>query len=612
VKAIWQISRAAFARALLGYLFARSRVRASTPRTVGACALASAMLFVSFSAAQALTGTSLTISASPTFTFTVTVSSATGTGTPTGTVTFSFVDNTTGATGTFGSPTTNPGPGTGQSQAILSTSALPAGNLTITATYSGDSNFSGSSISTPYAVQKQPAGTGISSSTAGQSTFGQSVTFTAIVSPTIPGSGPPSGTVTFTVNGTPVTTVTLSGGQASFTTSTLPIGHDNVTATYNGDNNFFGGTSGSVVQIVSAATPTPTMTAVASSQNPSTVGQTVTFTASVTGAGGIPTGTVTFTIDGNVGTPINLLNGAASTSTSTLTVAGSPHSVSATYSGDGTFAGSTGSLNPGQTVNNGAGTSTTTNVASSLNPTVFGQTATFTATVSGNGGTPTGTVTFTIDGSVGSPINLVNGAASTSTSTLTVAGSPHSVSAAYSGDGTFAGSTGSLAGGQTVNMANTTITLVSSQNPSAVFQGIGFTATVFAVAPGAGTPGGTVTFTIDGNVQPANTLTNGTVTFATPGLTAGSHTISVVYNGDPNFNKSGPATLTQKVVADASAVTVQSSANPSALNQAVTFTATIKGIGATGSPGSMCAAPITSAAPSATISKATRSMLSPD
>jgi hypothetical protein len=85
-------------------------------------------------------------------------------------------------------------------------------------------------------------------------------------------------------------------------------------------------------------------------------------------------------------------------------------------------------------------------------------------------------------------------------------------------------------------------------------------------------------------VQPANTLTNGTVTFATPGLTAGSHTISVVYNGDPNFNKSGPATLTQKVVADASAVMVQSSANPSALNQAVTFTATIKGIGATTLP----------------------------
>jgi hypothetical protein len=50
-------------------------------------------------------------------------------------------------------------------------------------------------------------------------------------------------------------------------------------------------------------------------------------------------------------------------------------------------------------------------------------------------------VTFTIDGTAGSPINLVGGAASTSTSTLTVAGSPHIITAAYSGDATFSGST---------------------------------------------------------------------------------------------------------------------------------------------------------------------------
>jgi large repetitive protein len=309
----------------------------------------------------------------------------------------------------------------------------------------------------------------------------------------------------------------------------------------------------------------------------------VTFTATVTGGGGTPTG-LTFTIDGTSGTPINLVNGAASTSTSTLTVAGSPHSVSATYSGDGTFSGSSGSLPGGQIVNKGAGNGTTTNVASSLNPTVFGQTATFTATVSGSGGTPTGTVTFTIDGTIGSPINLVNGAASTSTSTLTVAGSPHTVSAAYSGDGTFAGSTGSLPGGQTVNKANTTTTLTSSQNPSALNQGLGFTATVSAVAPGAGTPTGTVTFTIDGIGQPTNTLTNGTVTFSTSSLGVGNHTLVVTYAGDNNFNGSGPASLTQNVKQGTTATTLTAAPNPSTSGQLVTFTATVSVTSGTGTP----------------------------
>jgi hypothetical protein len=192
-------------------------------RVIGKCAVvACATILLSIGTARALTETSLVISSSPTssvfgqsVTFTVTISSVTETGTPTGNVTFSFDDNTTGATGTLGASAANPGPGAGEAQAILSTSALPTGNLTITANYGGDSNFGGSSISTPLSVQKQSAGTAISSSTAGLSTFGESVTFTALVNPVIPGSGTPGGTVTFTVNG--VSDWQSRGGESRLT-----------------------------------------------------------------------------------------------------------------------------------------------------------------------------------------------------------------------------------------------------------------------------------------------------------------------------------------------------------------------------------------------------------
>jgi len=70
----------------------------------------------------------------------------------------------------------------------------------------------------------------------------------------------------------------LRGGSASFTTSTLPVGNNPITAVYGGDSNFVGSTSKAVKQVVNKATTT---TALASSQNPSNSGQSVTFTASV-------------------------------------------------------------------------------------------------------------------------------------------------------------------------------------------------------------------------------------------------------------------------------------------------------------------------------------------
>ena len=131
------------------------------------------------------------------------------------------------------------------------------------------------------------------------------------------------------------------------------------------------------------------------------------------------------------------------------------------------------------------GIATTTSVSSSANPSVFGQSITFTATVTGTG-TPTGSVQFVVGGSnFGSPVALSGGSAtSAATSALALGG--HTVSATYSATGNFAGSSGSLGGGQTVNKANSNVT-VSGPGATVVGQSYNVTFSASAVAPGAGT-----------------------------------------------------------------------------------------------------------------------------
>src|SRR5262249_24020739 len=152
-------------------------------------------------------------------------------------------------------------------------------------------------------------------------------------------------------------------------------------------------------------------------------------------------------------------------------------------------------------------------------------------------GTPTGTVDFFVDGSdVSGPVALSGGSATYSTSSLSVG--THTVAATYSGDTNFSGSSGSLSGGQTVNQASSSTSLSSSANPSTFGDNVTFTATVAAVSPGAGTPTGTVNFTIDGSSAGSGTLAGGTASISTSALSAGLHTVVASYGGDANFSGS--------------------------------------------------------------------------
>jgi ELWxxDGT repeat protein len=286
------------------------------------------------------------------------------------------------------------------------------------------------------------------------------------------------------------------------------------------------------------------------SLDPSVYGEAVTFTARVSasaGSAGTPTGMVTFLIDdSDVGkVALHVVNGADQATFSTSSLAPGEHLVNAFYLGDSHFGPSTSQQAPVTQVVHLAPTTTT--LASSLDPSVFGQGVTFTAKVStsaSGAGTPTGMVTFWSDdknlGKVA--LHVVNGADQATFSTSSLAPGNHLVFAFYDGDFHFSMSTNQQPVNQVVNPAPTATTLASSANPSDVGQTLTVTATVSTTASGAGTPTGTVTFRVDGVTRGTGQLqvVNGhdQATFTTSSLSVGRHTINAFYGGDPHFGAS--------------------------------------------------------------------------
>jgi hypothetical protein len=170
------------------------------------------------------------------------------------------------------------------------------------------------------------------------------VIFTAVVTSGL-GAPPDGETVTFMKGTTVLGTAALSGGSARFTTSTLPVGTDYIKAAYGGDSNFGSSKSTTLKQVVDKATTTTTLT---SSQNPSNLGQSVTFTASIAPQfSGTVHGTVTF-YDGTMALKTASLSGGVAKFT-TSTLASGKHNIKATYNGSTNFSGSSASLT--QTVN---------------------------------------------------------------------------------------------------------------------------------------------------------------------------------------------------------------------------------------------------------------------
>src|SRR5204863_133732 len=202
--------------------------------------------------------------------------------------------------------------------------------------YNGTSNLGPSSSNTVTQKVTGFSATALTSS-ANPSTYGQAVTFTATVVSTTPGAGTLTGTVTFTVDGVAQPPVPLdSNGQATLTVSDLGGGAHTIGATYSGTNTIAGSSATPLTETVNRAASAVT---VGVSGGQAVVGQPVTFTAAVSGPGtaAVPSGTVTFVIDGIPQATV-ALNAAGQASFTTSNLAAGTHTVGATYNGDGNFA----------------------------------------------------------------------------------------------------------------------------------------------------------------------------------------------------------------------------------------------------------------------------------
>ena len=135
--------------------------------------------------------------------------------------------------------------------ASLATNKLAIGLDAITATYNGSNSFVRSASGLTQTVN-QDATTTVLASSLNPSKSGQVVTFTATVTAVGPGSGTPTGVVTFYNGQTAIGTGTLSGGKATVKTNALPTGSDAITATYAGDTNFVTSISAVVTQTVNS------------------------------------------------------------------------------------------------------------------------------------------------------------------------------------------------------------------------------------------------------------------------------------------------------------------------------------------------------------------------
>jgi Big-like domain-containing protein/NHL repeat-containing protein len=272
---------------------------------------------------------------------------------------------------------------------------------------------------------------------------------------------------------TKMTSVTLNGATGSYTLKAPEFG----VTTAAGDTMLLADSGNFRVVPFSAAPPAAvgTSTAVTSSMNPAATTDSVSFTATVTQASGTtkPSGTVQFK-DGatNIGTPVTLTNGTA-TSTGQTFSAGT-HQITAVYTPADANAFSASTSPALAEVVNGPtnnAIATTTAVTSSKNPALTTDSVTFTATVTQASGTtkPSGTVQFK-DGTtnIGTPVTLANGTATSTGQTLTAG--THQITAVYTpADATFTGST-SPALTQTIN-APTTNAPVITVNPTTAVPG---------------------------------------------------------------------------------------------------------------------------------------------
>jgi uncharacterized repeat protein (TIGR03803 family) len=273
------------------------------------------------------------------------------------------------------------------------------------------------------------------------STYYTSVTFNATVAPQSAGGATPTGTITFMDGAKVMGAKLIKNGTAALNTNSagyvLSPGSHTITAVYRGDVTYSASTSVPLDEIITL----PTTTLLTTSPDPSVYGQPVIFSATVLSSIGAPPDgdTVTFEQGPTVLGKGTLSGGVATFSSSMLGVG--TKAVKAAYRGD-TYLNASVS-NPTQVMSQVVDkAASTTALVSSQNPSIYGQSVTFTPTVSPQfSGTPAGTVEFYNGTKELGTAAFVDGVASFTTTKLAVG--TGSITAKYFGNGSFLTSTSS-------------------------------------------------------------------------------------------------------------------------------------------------------------------------
>ena len=438
---------------------------------------------------------------------------------------------------------------------------LPVGNYSLSLSYSGDNRYaayqpSGATPTINFTIGKANTTTALQALTVPAGVQNLRV---VVANASYPGQGVPTGTVQVTVGG-PGTQVVTTGllspsnncaplNVTQCSVATVLVSSGTYVGVYGGDSNFNSSASNGSGTGVNAVVASSSVALTATPNSPQP-GQTVLLTAVVNGLNGPgnPTGSVSFTDNGTI---IGVATVVAGIATFSTTLGPGSHTISATYSGDSTYPGSSATM--GVTVFKPVPTAT---FSSNITTSVYGQqvilTVRFTGATQG-AALPTGTVQFVSNGQpIGSPVQIVNGVA-----TLTLSNLPtgvDNVGVLYNGDSSYSNLTKN-AGTVQVNQAQTMLSLTSKTSGSQMT----LTATLAVVSPGAGTPTGTVQF-IDSLTQAVlgtATVTASGVTTLTIAVTGDP--IVAVYSGDTNFMTStSPKSISPTITLTNSASYTQS------------------------------------------------------
>ncbi len=454
-------------------------------------------------------------------TISATVAAATGSGpVPTGTVT--FYDNFTGSSVQVGSPQQL---SSGQVSANLGT--LAAGSHSITAAYSGDSNYA-TDTSSPVTVLSTKYSTSLSVSSSTLSpAIGSTITATGTIqsSQTIA----PTGSISFVFDGAVAGTAALNGSGPNYTaTLQIPItssGSHTLAASYNGDSNYSSATSNPITLTTGKGSTVTTLSALPATY---TAGASETFTAVISAAS--PASGTTSSFTGNVifydgttalGGAVAITNNQAVLSKVTLDSTLKSHTITAVYSGDDNWLTSTSAplVLTVPSASAAVTLTTSTSVALAGTPVTLtasvNEAATSSTTTATTTAAPTGTVVFYDGANILGSATLATsqGLSTAQLVTSNLSGGNHSLTAAYLGDTNFSAATSSpvtvTVQSYTVAPSATSLTLAPGQSGTITYSVAAVGGLNSAVQFGCAAPADTGTTC---SFNPASVTGSGTTT----------------------------------------------------------------------------------------------------